>query len=308
MKKIIIILLLSLIPLLPSSGQMVVTDPAHTAANVVGHAMSLTEAIEQGLGIVSQLSTLKQVYDQMKAIKEKVEKVSEYIYQLQSIIDAMSRLVNIIQRTSDIYRSSVRSNTFTVDELMDFMDYLTEIVQTATNSANQIKDYISSGKWKFTDKERKDAIESSESEMEGVEESLENTAEYMDLVSSVRKKIDDMYAKGMFTPMEAYAAGVTGKIRLGEEFRFALLTAFDYTDTAAETDTATTAARKTTLLYDNLKTLFFVLSGFIALIGAFRVYRKINLEEDGLGKAVAIWFTSALTVFILGSIVELFMF
>jgi methyl-accepting chemotaxis protein len=142
MKKVLIILIFSVVPLLPSSGQLVTTDPGHTAATIVGHSMSLTEAIEQGLGIAEQLSTLKQVMEQMKAVKEKVEKVSEYIYQLQSIIDVMSRLVRIIQRTSDIYKSAARSNTFTVDELMNIMDYLTEAVLLATNRANNIKDYI----------------------------------------------------------------------------------------------------------------------------------------------------------------------
>jgi magnesium-transporting ATPase (P-type) len=71
---------------------------------------------------------------------------------------------------------------------------------------------------------------------------------------------------------------------------------------------AASAAKETTVLYRDLKGLFLVLSSFIALIGAFRVYRKFNLEEDGLGKTAAIWFSSALTVFILGSIVELFVF
>ncbi|MDR0619698.1 MAG: hypothetical protein LBG17_07370 [Bacteroidales bacterium] len=98
MKKIIIMLLFSIIPLLPSSGQLPVTDIAHTSANVVGHAMSLTEAIEQGLSIVSQLSTLKQVYDQMKAVKETFDKVSNYIYNLQAIIDTMSRFIFMRQK------------------------------------------------------------------------------------------------------------------------------------------------------------------------------------------------------------------
>jgi hypothetical protein len=114
-----------------------------------------------------------------------------------------------------------------------------------------------------------------------------------------------MNANDMFTPMEAYIANVTGKMTPGGELRFALSMALGQ---STEIDTAKSAAKKTTDLYDNLKKLFFALSAFIALIGALRVYRKVNLEEDGLGKTAVIWFTSALTVFILGSIVELFLF
>jgi hypothetical protein len=305
MKKTIIILLFSFIPLLPSSGQMVVTDPAHTAANVVGHAMSLTEAIEQGLGIVSQLSTLKQVYDQMKAVKETFDKISKYIYDLQSIIDVTSNLVKVIQQTSDIYKSAARSNVFTVDELMELMDYLTATVQQATNSANAIIDYVSSGKWRFTDKERKDAIEADASLVTAVKDDLDAMFVEQNKTIDVRKKIAYMNSNDLFSPMEAYYANKDQVMPLGSEFVYALSNIFGQ---STETDTAQSAAKKTTQLYDNLKRLFLVLSAFIALIGAYRVYRKFNLEEDGLGKAAAIWFTSALTVFLLGSIVELFLF
>jgi hypothetical protein len=305
MKKFIIILLLSFIPLLPSSGQMVVTDPAHTAANVVGHAMSLTEAIEQGLGIVSQLSTLKQVYDQMKAVKETFDKISKYIYDLQSIIDATSNLVRVIQQTSDIYKQAARSNVFTVDELMELMDYLTMSIQQATKSSNAIIDYVSSGKWRFTDKERKDAIDADASTVANVKTSLDAMFDEQNRIIDSRKKIAYMNNNGLFSPMEAYYANKEQEMSLGSELAYALANLFAQ---STETDTAQSAAKKTTQLYDNLKTLFFVLSGFIALIGAFKVYRKANLEEEGLGKTIAVWFTSALTVFILGSVVEMFLF
>ncbi|MDR2409716.1 MAG: DUF4134 domain-containing protein [Bacteroidales bacterium] len=305
MKKIIIVLLLSFIPLLPSSGQMVVTDPSHTAASVVGHATSLTEAIEQGLSIVGQLSTLKQVYDQMKAVKETFDKVSKYIYDLQSIIDATSDLVKIIQQTSDIYKQAARSNVFTVDELIELMDYLTLAIQQATRSSNDIIDYVSSGKWRFTDKERYDAVKAAADAVARVRASLDARFNKQNGNIGVRKKIDYMNNNGLFSPMEAYYANKEQEMTLGSELAYALANLFGQ---STETDTARSAAKKTTQLYDNLKTLFFVLSGFIMLIGAFKVYRKANLEEDGLGKTIAVWFTSALTVFILGSIVELFLF
>jgi gliding motility-associated-like protein len=62
MKKIIVVLLLSFMPLLPSSGQMVVTDPAHTAASILGHFKDLEEAIRSGVQLLNQLTVLKQTY------------------------------------------------------------------------------------------------------------------------------------------------------------------------------------------------------------------------------------------------------
>jgi hypothetical protein len=284
---------------------MVVTDPAHTAANVVGHAMSLTEAIEQGLGIAGQLTTLKQVYDQMKAVKETFDKVSKYIYDLQSIIDATANLVKVIQRTSDTYKQAVRSNVFTVNELTDLMDCLTIAVQQATKSSNAIIDYVSSGKWRFTDKERIDAIDGQAALIASVNADIDAKFEEQNRIIEVRKKIAYMNDNGLFGGLDAYYANREQEMMLGAELAYALSKAFGQ---STETDTVQSAAKKTTQLYADIKNLFFVLSGFIALIGAFRVYRKISLEEDGLGKTVITWFTSALTVFILGSIVELFVF
>jgi hypothetical protein len=305
MKKIIIVLLLSFTPLLPSSGQMVVTDPAHTTASILGHFKSLEESIRSGVQLLNQLTVLKQTYEGMKAVKETFDKINQYIYDIQEIVDAAQSLINMIQRTSDIYKQAVRSNTFELSELTYIMDYLTFAIEQGTQNVGKIKDYVTSSKWRFTDKERIDKIEDAESEIERIEESLENTAENLRLISEARKKIEYMNANDMFTPMEAYVANVTGRMTPGGELRFALSMTLGQ---STETDTARSAAKKTTDLYDNLKTLFFALSAFIALIGAFRVYRKVNLEEDGLGKTATIWFTSALTVFILGSIVELFLF
>jgi hypothetical protein len=305
MKKIITILLFSFAPLLPSSGQMVVTDPAHTAANVVGHAMGLTEAIEQGLSLITQLSTLKQVYEQMKAVKETFDKINNYIYEIQSVIDATSGLVAVIQQTSDIYRLASRANVFSTPELISLMDHLTSIVQRATRTATTIKDYITQDKWRFTDKERKDAIDSAASSIEREQTNLEKIESNIKSQVEISKKIDYMNTHALFSPLDAYYANREQELLLGSE----LVYAFSKTlGEETEFETAQTAAKKTTNLYDDLKKLFFALSGFIALIGAYRVYRKVNLEEDGIGKAAAIWFTSALTVFILGSVVELFLF
>jgi flagellar biosynthesis chaperone FliJ len=305
MKKIIVVLLLSFMPLLPSSGQTPVSDVVHTTSTTLGHFKSLEEAIKSGVQLLNQLTVLKQTYEGMKAIKETFDKINQYIYNIQEIVDAAQSLINIIQRTSDIYRQAVRSNTFSLKELTFLMDYLTSAIEQGTRNVEKIKDYVTSSKWRFTDKERIDEIEDAESEIEKIEESLENTAENLESISETRKKIEYMNANGMFTPMETYVVNVTGRMTLGAELTHALSMALGQ---STETDTARSAAKKTTDLYGNLKTLFFALSAFIALIGAFRVYRKVNLEEDGLGKTATIWFTSALTVFILGSIVELFLF
>jgi hypothetical protein len=131
----------------------------------------------------------------------------------------------------------------------------------------------------------------------------------LESTSETREEIEYMNANDMFTPMEAYVVNVTQRMTPGAELRLALSMAVKRnTDAKSVQAAAKSAAKETIMLYDDLKRLFFVLSGFIALIGAFRVYRKFNLEEEGLGKTAVIWFTSALTVFILGSIVELFLF
>jgi DNA-binding protein YbaB len=305
MKKIVVILLFSFIPLLPSSGQMVVTDPAHTAANVLGHFSSLEEAIQSGVSLLNQLTVLKQTYEQMKAVKETFDKINQYIYNIQAITDAMQNLINITQRTSDIYKQTVRSNTFDLDELTLLMDYLTSAIEQGTRNVGEITDYVSSNKWRFTDKERKDGIEAAAEKARKIKEELDAKWEQIMRDIAQRKKIDYMNRNGFFSPMETYYANKEKEMTLGAELAYVLSTTLGQ---STETDTTQSATKKTTDLYDNFKKLFFALSAFIALVGAFRVYRKINLEEDNLGKTATVWFTSALTVFILGSIVELFLF
>jgi hypothetical protein len=305
MKKIIIVLLLSFTPLLPSSGQMVVTDPAHTTASILGHFKSLEESIRSGVQLLNQLTVLRQTYEGMKAVKETFDKINQYIYNIQAITDAMQNLINITQRTSDIYKQAVRSNTFDLDELTYLMDYLTSAIEQGTRNVGEITDYVSSNKWRFTDKERKDGIEASAEKARKIKEELDARWEQIMRDIEQRKKIDYMNRNGLFSAFEAYYANKEKEMSLGAELAYALSMTLGQ---STETDTVQSAAKKTTDLYDNLKTLFFALSAFIALIGAFRVYRKVNLEEDGLGKTAAIWFTSSLTVFILGSIVELFLF
>ncbi|MDR1056459.1 MAG: DUF4134 domain-containing protein [Prevotellaceae bacterium] len=305
MKKIIAVLLFSFTPLLPSSGQMVVTDPAHTAASILGHFKGLEESIRSGVQLLNQLTVLKQTYEGMKAVKETFDKINQYIYDIQEIIDAAQSLINIIQRTSDIYKQAVRSNTFDLSELTSLMDYLTSSIQQGERNVGKIKDYVTSSKWRFTDKERIDAIEAAAREAKRIKEELDAKMQQTMRDITQRKKIDYMNRSGLLGALETYYANKEQELTLGAELAYVLSTAFGQN---TETDTARSAAKKTTELYDSLKKLFFALSAFIAFIGAFKVYRKFNLEEDGLGKTAAIWFVSALTVFILGSIVELFLF
>ncbi|MDR1182340.1 MAG: DUF4134 domain-containing protein [Bacteroidales bacterium] len=310
MKKIIAVLLLSFTPLLPSSGQMVVSDPGHTAASVLGHFKSLEESIRSGVQLLNQLTVLKQTYENMKSLKETFDKINQYIYDIQEIIDAAQSLINIIQRASDIYKQAVRSNMFNLNELTYFMDYLNFAIEQGTRNVGKIKDYVTSGKWRFTDKERKEAVEAAAGETGEIEAGLWLIQEQMKRAIEQRRKIDYMNKNNLFGVAESYYINKGGRLTLGAELVYAVSKAVDKTipDTQSVESTARSAAKKTTDLYDNFKKLFFALSAFVALIGAFRVYRKFNLEEDGLGKTAAIWFTSALTIFILGSIVELFLF
>jgi methyl-accepting chemotaxis protein len=205
----IIILLLSFIPLLPSSGQAPVTDVAHTTATTLGHFKSFEEAVRSGVQLLNQLTVLKQTYEGIKMVKETFDKINQYIYNIQAITDAMQNLIDITQRSSELYRQVARSNTFKLDELTYLMDYLTSAIQQGTRNVGEITDYVSSNKWRFTDKERKDGIEDSAERAKKIKEELDAVADGMESIIETRKDIAYMNENGLFTPMEAYVANVS---------------------------------------------------------------------------------------------------
>ncbi|MDR1898283.1 MAG: DUF4134 family protein [Prevotellaceae bacterium] len=307
MKKIVILLLFSFAPLLPSSGVepgLPVTDVAHAAANIVGHAKSLTEAVNNGLALIKQFETMTKVLETMKKVKNQVDSINSHIYDLQSIVDAMVSLANVVQQTTEIYRTAARANVFSVDELIGLMDYLTVIVDRTTKTAETIKGYVKQNKWRFTDKERKDAIDAAADANKREEVNLEKIASAVESRVVMLQEVKYLNENHLIGPLDSYYANSEQELLLGPK----LVSAFSKAlGVETEVDTAKSATKKITGIYASFKNLFFVLSGFIALIGAYRVYRKVNLEEGGIGKAATIWFTSALTVFILGSVVEFFL-
>jgi microcompartment protein CcmL/EutN len=309
MKKIITILLFSFIPVLPFSGQapigLPVADIGHIAATIAGHVKSLEQAVKSGVSLGNELKVLEKSYENMKKLQENFEKINRYVYNIQAITEAAENLTFLIQRSSSIYQQVARSGVYDIKELTYIMDFLTSAIQAGTKSVQNIKDFVSADMWRFTDKERLEAIEREAEKGRKARAELEAKMDELSRNIKERKRVEYMNKKGLLDPMESYYVNREKQMTLGAELAYALSMAFGESQ---EGQTAPVAAKKTTQLYANLKGLFFVLSGFIALIGAFKVYRKVNFGEEALGKTAAIWFGSALTVFLLGSIVELFLF
>jgi hypothetical protein len=133
-------------------------------------------------------------------------------------------------------------------------------------------------------------------------------------VKNVREIIRDtnlkklLLSKGMLSPGEAAIAAVAYKfqiseITLGMELR-STIAKMPLIPRIKDVDTAQSAAAKTAPLFSKMKGLFYAITAILAMIGAFQVYRKVQLGED-IGKSIAIWSFSVLLIFILMQIAEL---
>ncbi len=308
MKNKVFIIFLLLLTAWPVKAQLPVTDAAVLAATIQAHTQSYGNAIQSATTLLNTLDVMKKAQENMRAVKDVYDKVNEKIYQIREIIEATENLVNITKQSAEIYRQVVRSNQFTVSELTYILDYLNSAVLSATHNIEKIGKVLDPY-LPLTSKERMDLIEEADAKTRKTLEELFEKKKHLTEIIVAGAKIKKLTDEKLVSPLEMYYANSSPNTKdvLLPGMELVYLFAQANLEKETEFDTATSAAQKTTQLFADFKKLYYALSAFIALLGAFKVYSKINHGEDNIGKSIGIWFTAVLAIFILGSIVELFL-
>jgi hypothetical protein len=291
-----------------SLGQAPVTDVGNTAATVAGFAESLQEAVRSTTTLAEELSVLKKNAETVAYMKDAIGTVSKYLYNMREIVDATEMLIEVTKTTAEVYKEAYSSGAFSLAEVTRLSDIMTSNLSSAVSYTNRMRKVLDPDQWKMNDAERMKEIDASKSAVQQIRDNVLGIGDNMRKKTKERKTKDLLLEKGMISAGEAILSAVSSQISISEVTLGMELNAFIASSTAIprveDFDTARSAAAKTTPLFSKMKGLFYVLTAIVALIGALRVYRKIQLGED-IGKSIAIWGFSVLMVFILVQIVEL---
>jgi hypothetical protein len=283
-----------------------VTDPGNTAANLVGFAKSLEEAIRSTSTLAEELGVLKKNAEAVAYMKDAISTVSKYFYNMREIIDATEMLIDITKMTTDVYREAYQSGVFSLNEITRLSDLMTNNLYQAVNYTERMKKVLNPDEWKMSDAERMKTIDDSKTAVQQIRDNVVGMRANMKRKKEERKTKRLLLEKGMLSAGEAMlpiASIPISKIPLGMELKAAIAKS-PLIPHVNELATARAAAAKTTPLFFKLQGLFYVLTAFVAVIGALRVFRKIHLGEE-IGKSIAIWSFNVFSILILMQIAEL---
>jgi Domain of unknown function (DUF4141) len=161
MKKIAIIILLTIVLLIPTitlKAQFIVADPANLASGIVNSVNEIVQTSSTVSNTVKNFNEVKKVYEQGKEYYDKLKAVHDLVKDARKVQQTLLMLGEI----SDIYVNSfelmLQDENYTIEELEAIAFGYTKLLEEGANILKEMKDVISSTGLSMTDKERMDVV------------------------------------------------------------------------------------------------------------------------------------------------------
>jgi hypothetical protein len=299
-KKSLFLLLLLLLPTAKPYGQMIVTDPPQILASFA----TFLQSLEQAVSTTSQVSTIygeaKSMGDNIKKTIALVVEVRGYVTTSVELIEATEALYDITKEVADAYSRFVKSGSYSMADLTSMLDTYSSILSRATYEVKTIKDMVLPSGSGLTNKERFDRLKDAASQVKYLSWLVKDYNKKMEGIGKDEEERKEAAKASAMTMTEAYVIEMKQlPVPVGVKLEMAL-------EKILLKDKQTTEAQA----MSNLKagstpyfTIFYAICAIIGLIGAYKVYVKVQLGEE-LIKGVFGWFATSLTLFIAGILVQ----
>ncbi len=321
--------LVALSPLSPARGQAVVHDPVHMGSNVVGFGQQLEEALTQTQQFVELISNAKQQWKVLDNIRNATEKVSRAVYMMQELEDIATLSVHTIQSINEGVKI-ISSGQLQPYELQYALELYSSKLHQVNACIMATKKLISNFRDEYgnetgtnkTEDERQNGVKEEKRKIMAVDgdvtsanyriqkeiETRENIARslrstrartLMKTLSNIAGQAQPMDPKGVLGVPDKYDISSTPfpTVSFDEEtaFKPAITTSSQEKDMETKYKAVTSPGVK----------LFYVLSAFVAVIGALRVLQIWNQGND-IGKAIVAWGGTTVFLALVGTLVQAF--
>lgn len=324
LQKILIATLCGL--LLPVEGHLQgapVIDVSAIAASIAGFVESTETAIQNGVELANQLDVAKEIYDKMKKLEEVYEKIDAYVYNMQEAADIYQTATELIKQTSNIYKSVtnprvqlpsgevvtlINGLAFDANEISSLLNLLTNYTKDVASITQRVAAILDPDLFKWSSAERVEGIDESKTAMTRIREVIKGIENKVKEIRENRAKASALITAGLASPTETMHLiifGVRNGLSAGLDFTYLFMFMGDgEKEEKPETTTESTSINSMKGVAGYIAPLFWVLSGFVALFGLFKVVRKVQAQED-IGKAISIWITAILLLIIFGQLYSL---
>jgi hypothetical protein len=272
-------------------------DPLHMASNLMEFIESIDASIQSVEGVERVWNAGKQTTEHLKALKETVIAINRMLFDMQEVEFAIRDLIEMEKMFVETTKLLINAhNIATHEEAIMTLNAFTATVTRATRNLVTITDYLSEDKWKMTDEERKRSIFEKREEIAKdkakMEEAMEVVEEVVELCLLQDQLIDNYCNETMsgsamsMADLYALITARQEKERSGMEELFVTGSEFlgSKNSNKKKKESATAATSKVVGTAQDFFTLYYCICGIIGLIGAYKVYSKVQYGED-FGKA-----------------------
>ncbi len=138
-------------------SQQIVNDPVLinlATEEAVDRQIIKAKTIDQLLESIQQTEELRKSYELAKKVYDDLEKVNDFIKNLELIDHAIQRQQRLLERTNQMIEDFGKSDLFSVDEYQEITENLMALIDGCTNIIQMFDLIITPGKTKMNDAER----------------------------------------------------------------------------------------------------------------------------------------------------------
>jgi hypothetical protein len=255
----------------------------------------------------------------LKEIKDQVEKINKMLSNIQEIESAIQDLIEMTDMVTAMAKQIKRaSSVLSWEESTMALDMFTSTLTRATRNVITIKELsMETGKWIMSDAERLAAI--ARYKMMTAEDKIKMQNGMLAFKEATdrrrqQKKIMDDFSNGQLNRVVASPANLAVVAIAEEDGESSSLEALIVAastilgdDEKKATEAAATSVGKVKGVAGYFFDIYYVICGIMGLIGAYKVYSKVQQGED-FGRSAGVWFMSALVAAFLGILVQEFFF
>jgi hypothetical protein len=195
-----------------------------------------------------------------------------------------------------------------MEERRNVLDMYNQILMRATRDLRALHDCVDEGKFAFTDHQRQLCMNQNAEKIRREREYMNAFHEKFKREHAIRAQIDDAWNKELMLPAQACAQYTASSHNALDEASIVFQemgAAIDNFGGGDEVMSEASAKREIKDAANVYVKLWYVLCAIIGLIGAYKVYVKVQMGDD-LGRSVWLWFGVALLLYFIGLLVERF--
>jgi len=290
------------------SSQLPVTDAAHIVETAGGFILSIEEAVRQLTELSNLFSIGTETLEDLDKLRANYEKVNQWILQMKTGEDAILDLIAMTDMVSNFARTARSAyTTFTPSEFQSMIEQFNQILARATNDLSTLHD-CTDGRFLLTDDQRRLCVVNEAKKIKADKEAMDRIAKDIENEQKRRAAIAEAYLKQLLSPAEAVCFEEMAEHSELDMGTIAIKQLTEMIDNFQFDEKTMTDAQATTELKEVSNgwiKVWYAICAIIGLIGAYKVYVKVQLGDD-LTKSVWLWFAAALLLAAMGTVVEKF--